>query len=119
MTSRLPRTAQHCLIRASAGSAVDQLADTLARQAQQANCCLGERCAFGGALDFHQPARPGQHEIGVGLGGGVLVIVQVQHRLALDDAAAYRRDLPVTGTVTRPVLTRKLKGIGAARQSRR
>ena len=49
---------------------------------------FGERRAFGGALNFHQPARAGQHEIGVGLGGGIFVIIQIEHRLALDDAAA-------------------------------
>ena len=32
---------------------------------------FAEGRAFGGALNFHQPARAGQHEIGVGLGGGI------------------------------------------------
>ena len=41
---------------------------------------LAEGRAFGGALNLHQPARAGQHEIGVGLGGGIFVIIQVQHR---------------------------------------
>ena len=39
--------------------------------------------AFRGALDFHQPAGTGQHEIGVGLGRGIFFVIQIQNRMAL------------------------------------
>ena len=35
------------------------------------SCSSREGRAFRGALDLHQAARAGQHEIGVGLGGGI------------------------------------------------
>src|SRR3954471_5915063 len=71
-----------------------QFADALARQLEQRHqLFLGEGRAFRGALNFHQAARAGQHKIGVRLGGGILLVIQVQQRLALNDAAADRRDM--------------------------
>ena len=64
-----------------------------ARRSNAGQLLFAERRAFGGALNFHQPARAGEHEIGVGLGGGIFVVIQIQHRLALDDAAGDRRDM--------------------------
>src|ERR1700727_2987740 len=72
----------------------DQFTNTLARQLQQREqFFLAEGGAFGGALNLDQAAGAGQDEIGVGLRGGIFLIIQVQHRHALDDAAADRRDM--------------------------
>ena len=51
------------------------------------------------------PPVAGQHEIGVGLGGRILGIVEIEHGVALHEAAGDRGDLarsaaaPVSGAV--------------------
>ena len=49
--------------------------------------------AFGGDLRLHQLAVAGQHEIAVASGRAVLGIIEVEHRCAVVNAAADRRDL--------------------------
>ena len=44
--------------------------------------------AFRGRLNFGDIAVAGQHEIGVGVGRAVLVIIEIENRRALIDAAA-------------------------------
>ncbi len=51
---------------------------------------FAERRAFRGALDFHQTARARDDEIRIRLGGGILVVIQIEHRRALVDAAGNR-----------------------------
>ena len=65
-----------------------------AREPQQAQQpFLVETFALGGQLRLDDRAVAGQHEIAVAAGLAVLVIVEVEHRLAVVDAAADRRDL--------------------------
>ena len=52
-----------------------------ARRSSCAELLVAERRAFGGALNLHQAARAGQHEIGVGLGGGIFAVIEIEHRL--------------------------------------
>ncbi len=51
---------------------------------------LAEGRAFRGALDFHQTARTRDDEIRVGFGGGILVVIEIEHRRALVDTAGNR-----------------------------
>ena len=69
---------------------------------------LAEGRLLGGALDFDDAAGTGQHEIGVRLGGGVLGVVEVEHRRAArmpqDTAATWpveRRRLRARSSATR------------------
>src|SRR5580704_7166037 len=52
---------------------------------------LREGLALGRALGFHDRRRSRHDEIGVGLGRGILGIIEVEHRRAVHDAAGYRR----------------------------
>ena len=61
--------------------------------AARGNASSRERLPLGGALNFDDPARAGHHEIGIGRGGRILDIVEIEHRLAAMDAARYRRDM--------------------------
>jgi len=73
---------------------VHQLADAFARQFQQRHQLLfAERRAFGSTLNLHQSARAGQNKISVGLGGRVLVVIKIENRHSLDDAATDGRDM--------------------------
>src|SRR5271170_7758552 len=54
---------------------------------------LAERRAFGRALHLDQSARPGPHEIRVGLGGRILGVVEIEQRFALDDPAGDSGDV--------------------------
>src|SRR6266571_626396 len=49
-----------------------------------------EGSAFRGALNFHKPAVARAHHVHVRLGDHVLLVAQVQQRLAADDADTYR-----------------------------
>src|SRR4051812_12281941 len=51
-----------------------------------------ERRALGGGLDLHEAAVAGHHHVHVDLGGGVLGVVEVEHRRALDHAHRHGRD---------------------------
>ena len=51
-----------------------------------------QRHVLGGELHLDQAAGAGEHEIGVGLRGAVLGIVEIQPHLAVDDAAGDRGD---------------------------
>ena len=62
---------------------------------------LAERLALGRALDLDDAARAGHDEIGVGAGRGILEIVEVDDRLAVEDAAGDRRDM-VASAPSRP-----------------
>ena len=46
-----------------------------------------ERLALGGALHLDEAAAARHDDVDVDLGGRVLLVVEVEHRLALDDAA--------------------------------
>src|SRR6478609_7627261 len=73
---------------------VHQTRDTLARQFhQREELVLRERRLFGGALHLDDAAVAGHDEIGVGVGLGILGIVEVEHRRALIDAAGDRSDV--------------------------
>src|SRR3546814_17897212 len=61
------------------------------QQAQQAFLVIGR--ALGGRLCLGDMAVFEQHEIGVGVGVRILVIIENEHRIALIDAARDRRDL--------------------------
>src|SRR3546814_4442857 len=52
-----------------------------------------EGILLGGALHFHDGILVGQHEVSIGLGGRVFRIVEVEHRVAVGQAAADRTDL--------------------------
>ncbi|VXC46315.1 hypothetical protein SPHINGO8AM_130240 [Sphingomonas sp. 8AM] len=62
-----------------------------AEQAQQRFLVIGR--VFGGRLRLGDMTVFEQHEIGVGVGVRILVIIEVEHRIALIDAARHRRDL--------------------------
>src|SRR6266851_2967369 len=51
---------------------------------------LVERSAFGGRLALDDPARPGQHEIRVGLGSRILGVIEIEHSRSRYDAAGDR-----------------------------
>ena len=51
-----------------------------------------ERLALGRALDLDERARVGADDVEVDVGAGVLAVVEVEQRLAVDDADADRRD---------------------------
>ena len=67
----------------------DETANTCLRDGQE---CVqpgaAERHLLGGSLHFHELAGAGHDDVHVDLGGGVLGVVQVEQRLALDDADA-------------------------------
>ena len=65
----------------------------LARPISASELLLRERHAFGRALDLDDAALAGHDEIGVGAGRRILEIVEVEHRLAVMDAAGDRRDM--------------------------
>ncbi|MNN41409.1 hypothetical protein D3C81_1555270 [compost metagenome] len=52
-----------------------------------------EAALLAGGLDFDDAAGAGQDEVGIGLGGGVFFIVEVQNRQVVEDAAGHGRDL--------------------------
>ena len=84
------------------------------------NCASEKGVLLGGALDLDDAAGAGQHEIGVGLGVGILGVVEVEHRRALEHAAGDRGDLAgdrVGGDLAR--LDQALEGDSAAPPRRR
>src|SRR5271169_1398081 len=46
----------------------------------------GKRFGLGRALNLHKAATGGHDKVHVNLGAGILLIIQVQERLAVDDA---------------------------------
>jgi hypothetical protein len=54
---------------------------------------FGERLLLRRALDLDDAAVAGQHEIGIGLGLGILGIVEVEHCRSLEQAARHRGHL--------------------------
>ena len=64
-----------------------------AERQQRQQLHLGERRLFRRALDFHDAAAACEHEIGVGVGAGVLRIVEVEHRRPGTDAARNGGDV--------------------------
>src|SRR6516162_2889321 len=65
-----------------------ELGTALARQRQHGEeVLLGEGPLLRRALDLDDPALAGEDEIGIGLGGAVLLVVEVEDRPALGDAA--------------------------------
>src|ERR1700730_9467649 len=52
----------------------------------------GERLALGGALDLHEVPGPGADHVHVGLGRRVLLVAEVEPRLAVDDPDGDRGD---------------------------
>ena len=96
MTSRCRRqAARHCLSRGPApGAAAASSRRCRARASASigANSGLGERVRPRPSPGSRRCRPAGEHEIGVGLGGRILGIVEIEHRLAGDDAARDRRD---------------------------
>src|SRR5258708_9768782 len=70
----------------------DELLDPLARQGEH-RLELGARVrrALGRGLELDQPCVFSHHAVEVGRGVKVLCVIQVEHRYAVDDAAADRR----------------------------
>src|SRR3954468_6936462 len=67
---------------------IDQLHHALLGERQQVEeLLLGERSFLGRALHLDDPSIAGHDEIGVGVGFGVLGIVEVEHRRAVGNAA--------------------------------
>ena len=64
-----------------------------ARRSRRSRPSSSKRLALGGELRLDDRAVAGQHEIAVAAGVAVLVIIEVEHRRAVVDAAADRRDL--------------------------
>ena len=66
------------------------------------------------------PPDAGEHEIGVGVGGGILGIIQIEHRLALIDSAGDGRDMILDRMARdQPGRGHEASGSDAAPQSRR
>ena len=81
---------------------------------------LAERRAFGRALHLDEAARAGDDEIGVGLGGRILGVVEIDHRLAPDDAAGDGGDVvPERALLEDRALHHPVRGSRAARSRRR
>ena len=57
------------------------------------NSSSRERRLLGRALDFDDAAGTGHDEIGIGLGLGILGVIEIEHRRALIDAAGHRGDV--------------------------
>ena len=71
-----------------------ELLDALARERQQSReLVFAERGLFGGCLDFDDVAVAGHDEIGIGVGFGILGIIEIEHRRAFIDAAGYGGDV--------------------------
>ena len=64
-----------------------------ARRSRRSSPSSSKHFAFGGDLRLDDRAVGGEHEIAVAAGLAVLVIIEVEHRRALVDAAADRGDL--------------------------
>src|SRR5262249_29038079 len=70
----------------------EQLADALARQRQQPQeIGLGEDGFLRRRLHLDEIAAASKHEIGVGIGRGILGVVEVEHGNAAGDTAGHRR----------------------------
>ena len=73
---------------------IDQLADAFAGEVEQREkLLLAERRLFRGGLHFDDVAGAGHDEIGVGLGLGILGVVEIEHRGVVEHAAGDRRDM--------------------------
>src|SRR6516164_485984 len=71
--------------------ALDELSDPASRQRQHlGKARLGKGAALGGRLNLDNAARAGEDKIGVRLGARILGIVEVEHRLATNNAAGDR-----------------------------
>src|SRR3546814_16047758 len=69
-----------------------QLGHALAGQPQQGiEGRLLERLGLGRRLDLDDATAPGEDEVGIGLAGRILGIVEIEHRLAAIQAAGDRR----------------------------
>src|SRR5436305_11178278 len=96
MTSLPPENRRAMLEPECGALAAGQLGDAGAGQRQhRVEARLVERCTLGGRLDLDDAARPGQHEIGVGLGIRILGVIEVEHRNPLEHPAGNRRDAVV------------------------
>ncbi len=79
-----------------------------------------KRVAFGGALHLDEGAAAVHDHVHVGLGIGVLGVVQVEHRSAAVDAHGHRRHLAVQRIrADGAPLEQSVHGIRQARRSRR
>src|SRR5258705_8836797 len=73
---------------------VDQFHHALLREREQVEeLLLGERNFLGRALHLDDPSGAGHDEIGIGVGLGILGIVEVEHRRAVGDAAGNGGDM--------------------------
>ena len=73
-------------------SSVSSAQPATARSSSASSSSRPERRALGGALHLDELAGAGDHDVHVGLGADVLVVHQVEPRLAVDDADRHRRD---------------------------
>src|ERR1700710_2867739 len=73
---------------------VHQTRDAFSRQRhQRQKLAFRERRLFGRALNLDDAAVAGHHEIGVGIGLGILGVIEIEYRRAVADAAGNRRDI--------------------------
>ena len=69
----------------------DQPGDTACGQfLERQELGAGDRHVLGGELDLDDVARGGEHEVGVGQGRAVLLVVEVERTSPLDQAARHR-----------------------------
>ena len=72
--------------RLAAGSGSGRRSPSTARSSSASSIGPVERLALGGALHLDERAVAGHHDVHVGLGADVLLVGQVEPRLAVDDA---------------------------------
>src|SRR3990167_2873512 len=78
----------------------DEFTDTLLREfGHRQHVFEAEGLALGGALDFDEAAGVVHHEIHVGSGVGILGVIEVQYRLAAEDATGDGGDQMAQGVV--------------------
>ena len=91
-----------------------------ARSSSASRSFRRERHALGGPLDLDEVAGPGHHDVEVDLGARVLVVAEVEPRLAVDDPDRDGRDAVAEDVVGDHARARRARGARSrARRSRR
>src|SRR5690348_1287076 len=91
MTSLLPASRRRAIGSAESQRLAlqrEELRDAAAREPQKRReLRVDERLVLGGRLDLDDAAFAGEHEIRIGLGHGILGVVEIEHRRCLMNAA--------------------------------